>query len=394
MLNKLRSHGSSAAVLWLAVLAAMCFNVHAFELFDEAANLEHVFGRMEGVAVMEKSMQERTSLIVLRFPELSWFELTHEDAYYAVGNIKISPDGQWIVYNDFSLPNNMYLREIAEDSQPILLGVGFYPHWLADSPGETMYLVYSSLDDKSLTEKYDGYTFRQEFRDGELVGEPDTLLDQAFKAGVSKNGRWLATADKTPMLYDLHEQRLHVLTLPEGGQSTCFPVRNPTMDPDNMDQVCYINKAHDSLITKDSRDSVVHWLALSTVMKTSFDAKNFQSNGWSNIENIMLTGYRQSNGTQCMMIVRRGDKMMWPVCIGGPHQDLWLAEEPTAAARRVLKVHSGKTDAAPRRVIGAFAPAASIHAIYDVRGARLPVKEAAAMATRRSRQVRIMTPAR
>ncbi len=304
----------------------------AFEILATSSEVRDIIGEYQGYAVMAKDLDNRDRLVVLRLPDLTYYEIDASDIAKAV-NIRISPDGQWVAHNAYRNPERIIVRSLAEGANIHYdVGEGYYPHWWKDPTSDKLYLVWSSANENDIVATYDGETYRREIINGQLIGDRETIFNEGYKAGLSKNGRWLGTASLSVFLYDIHNQQKHAITT---GNSTCWPRMNPATDPARMDQICFINTDHDTLITKNSSDEIVWQMPFPENAFGPFDAsKNkWHSNGWSNVEDVMLTGVYSdylTPGTKkyYMVLVRRSDKKFCVLAEAGPHQDMWFANAP------------------------------------------------------------------
>ena len=102
-------------------------------------------------------------------------------------------------------------------------------------------------------------------------------------------------------------------------------------------------------------------------------ATRWESNGWSNYEDIMLTGFAASDYKQCKALLRRSDKIAFEVCRAGPHQAMWLAAPPVKASIPLEGYSIRKQYQNKPEIRHSFMPRPDngIHraVIYDMRGA-------------------------
>jgi hypothetical protein len=370
-------------MVWVGAGPALCL-----DYFFDSGRYGDFLGGLTGKAVIRHPDQDYV-LVVVSLPGLEEYELIHEQpvpgqSRTTIYNPRISPDGRWVTYDmwpdGIGSTNRMVVQRLdPNDPERILVGYGCEPEWWRDPTDSSLHIVYGTQNDHIVTERYPGKTLMQRFEDGALTGPAVELLDQAYKAGLSQDGRWLGTANKSVYLYDTEEETIAGLYAIEGG-STCHERMNPTADPLRMDQICFISTNHDTLLTYSSGGEIVWHMTIPQMWREQVaDLRPWQSNGWSNYEDIMLTGFRNKNVEQCMALVRRSDKIMLPFCKGGPHQDLWIegapAYDPGSSVGLSVMPRDANRPAGLRRslVIGPGAPPLSGTAVrvYDLRGALL-----------------------
>jgi hypothetical protein len=130
----------------------------------------------------------------------------------------ISPDGNWIVYNCFTIGLfEVYVQQLKANSAPILVAKdAIEPHWWVHPEFPRTYIVYSQIPagagyyikedygDPTFTESGSlGATYKQEISIAsgsfpahascELIGQPSLIVKLPFKGGISDDGKYLCT---------------------------------------------------------------------------------------------------------------------------------------------------------------------------------------------------------
>jgi len=142
----------------------------------------------------------------------------------------ISPDGHWIAYNLYERLDEYasYVQELKLGSQPVLIAEGAMdPRWWVNPadpsrlslvymvlPVATSYITKENLQDASLlTSGAAGATWMQEVRLSaglplalavEFVGSARKLVNLPFRAGLSPDGRYLATGTNDGYMMELN----------------------------------------------------------------------------------------------------------------------------------------------------------------------------------------------
>lgn len=124
----------------------------------------------------------------------------------------ISPDGKWVAYctamEGQSKPSQIYVRELKENSQILLLGAGAIPRWWVNPTEADTFLVYAS----SAAGNQDSLAWLQSqtniisFHNG-AFGETNQLSQGNFHGGLSREGNILATAFPNMRIKYLTEQK-------------------------------------------------------------------------------------------------------------------------------------------------------------------------------------------
>jgi|GEM_PF-568486 len=136
----------------------------------------------------------------------------------------VSPDGKWVAYHAYSASAmgplySCYIQRLSDGSAAKLIADGASdPHWWNDPTSGAYYIVYAVtpgayfnehdfLDADVMRDENPGYTMKQRLRgspddvpahigtlDIDVAALPDTLISLPFKGGMSRDGRYLATA--------------------------------------------------------------------------------------------------------------------------------------------------------------------------------------------------------
>ncbi len=340
---------------------------------DQAA-VSGFIGDQTGVV----AIRDGSGIEVFLLPSMESYRVSDEPNASGIYNPRISPDGNYVVVNayyqgtDAHTQQHMIVRGIRPDNleERYDLGIGYNPQWWTDPETGDLWIVYGTQDEQVLTTSYGGKTFRRKLVDFVPSGDPELLLDQAFKAGLSKDGQWLGTANKTPMLYDRTSDSLHILT----SGSTCYQVMNPTTEPSRMDQILYFNSFHDSIVVKNSADEVAWAVAQSEIedQLPNYEFKKFHVGGWSNYEEYILTGLLVDNGYD-LLLIKKSDKSCLLLCRGDQH-DMWLDGAPSPVADPVLPLNSRSPAGitVSRSLVGlSSASGRAMSSGYSVLGARI-----------------------
>ncbi len=349
----------------------------SYEQIADSATVSQFIANQSGIV----AIRDGRGLEIFMLPSMASHRVSDEPNAAGVYNPRISPDGKYVVVNAYYHGTNaqtdqhMIVRGIRPDnlSERYDLGIGYNPQWWIDPESGDLWIVYGSQDEQVSTTAYAGNTYRRKLVDLMPEGEPEFLLDQAFKAGLSKDGKWLGTANKTPMLYNRDSDSVHILT----SGSTCYQVMNPTAEPSRMDQILYFNSGHDSIIVKNSSDEVA-WAVRKDELEglpAGYTFKKFHVGGWSNHEEYILTGLQLHEGGYDLLLIKKSDKSCLLLCEGHQH-DMWLdgAPEYTSVTRRALSIqpksHSSKSIT---RLLTGFTrmPEQETNARYNVLGERI-----------------------
>ncbi len=374
-----------------------------------SADIQEVLGDHTGIAVLRELDGE--TLVSLSLPDLAVDTIVQESK--DVKHVRISPDGNYVLYHSDGTIHMQGIGNRKEEHYE--LGPGFYPQiWLDPSDGSE-YLICGTNQSMTLLEplgsatKYGGGTYRRKLEDhqfGEnLGGELELLLDQGYKGGMSQDGRWIGTAGKTPCLYDVVNDSVYKLSIPSHRTSTCWPRITPSADPAEMDQISYLNCWHDTIVVKNSRDSVVWAFRYPDSLFGTFSIGNpgrkWHSHGWSNHENFMLTGIRndtltleESVNRYYAVLVRRNDKKVVKICRFGAYQDLFIHSAPAygVGAKSVSSPTRDYMEKGTGRIQAALVPftgQAAEGIYYTVRGRRVsPLTDQLPFTTKNGRRSR------
>ncbi len=373
----------------IVVLLVLFGTVQALDFCEgiTPSDIQEVLGEHTGIAVFRE--RDGVTLVSLTLPDLVVDTIIQEDT--DLKHVRLSPDGNYVLYHSDGIIHMQGIGERKDEHYE--LGQGFFPQIWLDPHDGTEYLICGTNQSMTLLEplgsatKYGGGTYRRRLQNHQFGGDIELMLDQGYKGGISQDGRWIGTAGRTPCLYDMENDTVYKLTIPSHRTSTCWPRINPTADPAEMDQISYLNCWHDTIVVKNSRDSVVWAFRYPDSLFGSFGTGNpgrkWHSHGWSNHEKFMLTGIRNDSltleGSEKRfygVLVRRSDKAVVKICRFGAYQDLHIHSAPQyeVGVKPVSRIARNGKEAGTVRTRAALVPFAhptGNGVYYTARGRRV-----------------------
>lgn len=164
---------------------------------------------------------------------------------YALSDVKaplISPDGQNLVFftGTESTPGAIYTCKLMENAIPVYVGAGYDPHWWVDPVGGGTYIIYCTVMGTSMNWPNPGSTYKQRIDPVTLApaaGEAAVLLaPYSLNAGLSKNGRYLATSFQSTGIYDLQGSGAwkSVISVAQACNGSISPSADPALEGQMM----------------------------------------------------------------------------------------------------------------------------------------------------------------
>ncbi len=315
----------------------LCFNI----TFSQSTFWE--FGdNTESKSSLRALLGDEKGLLVFRannqigVVDLSTFEGYVINESSNTYSLSISPDGKRLVYQLGS--NTLVLRWLKPDNtEKTTIAQGYEPHWWVDQQSGQEYLVFETVNKAmelkhpdfaptASDTKYPGETHMIRISGIQTVGEAEVILDQGYKAGLSYDGKWLATGDQSPVVYNRETKQFIPLSY---HKQTCWPVLSPSKDPAHQGDLSFVNERHDTLIVRNAKDELVWNMAFAN---SSLSGGKWHSNGWSNKEDYMSVGYTLpgSTGRIALSFIRPSLNKAIPILwykdksLDIVHQDLWL----------------------------------------------------------------------
>lgn len=334
---------SATRLLLAAALLPAC--IRAYTPLATSAEVKEFLGDRKGVAIFGDN-QKRNMVIKLSLPEMKAETLATFGAGSNVFDIRISPDGKYALCN---VDDQFNLIDIETKANKGKVAGGKGQAFWRHPQTQELFVVYGmgvpSMTLANEAARYPGVTLMRKLENDKLSDQIDTLLKEGFRGGLSKDGRWLGTAYNTAVLYDRVLAKRKMLTqLPTTRTYTCWPYMSPSVAPERMDQLMFINELHDTLLVKNSQDQTVWSLGWPAAQFGTFVVKDntnnsnkWHSGGWSNDEEIFFTGMTRTAGKDMngqtftgnmFVLVRKSDKKVQSICRGGPYQDFHVYDAP------------------------------------------------------------------